>query len=119
MVCVNIRLLKLGGYRVVEVIDRQTNTVHNVQTGKTRTIQGATGNVLAFTFTEEGHTRVTARPSGTEPKIKYYVSASSADRADLAGEDLAQTRQNVDQFAYEIVNGMLDSAEQALKAVAL
>ena len=110
---------EIGGYKVVEVVDRQTNTVCNVQTGTTRAIQGATGNVLAFTFTEEGHTRVTARPSGTEPKIKYYVSASSADRADLAGEDLAQTRQNVDQFACEIVNGMLDSAEQALKAVAL
>lgn len=108
---------EIGGCKVVEVVDRQTNTVRNVQTGTTRAIQGATGNVLAFTFTEEGHTRVTARPSGTEPKIKYYVSASSADRADLAGEDLAQTRQNVDQFSYEIVNGMLDSAECALKAV--
>ena len=110
---------EIGGHKVVEVIDRQTNIVHNVQTGKPRTIQGAMGNVLAFTFTEEGHTRVTARPSGTEPKIKYYVSASSADCADLAGEDLEQTRENVDQFAYEIVNGMLDSAECALKAAAL
>lgn len=110
---------EIGGHKVVEVIDRQTNIVHNVQTGKPRTIQGAMGNVLAFTFTEEGHTRVTARPSGTEPKIKYYVSATSADRADLTGEDLEQTRENVDQLAYEIVNGMLDSAECALKAAAL
>ena len=107
----------IGGYRVVEVIDRQTNTVHNLQTGNTRTIEGSTGNVLAFTLTKEGHTRVTARPSGTEPKIKYYVSAASADCADLAGEDLAQTRKNVDQFAQEIVNGMLDSAEYALLSV--
>ena len=104
----------IGGHKVVEVIDRQTNTVRNLQTGTTRTIQGSTGNVLAFTLTEEGHTRVTARPSGTEPKIKYYVSATSADYADLTGEDLAQTRENVDQFAKEIVNGMLDSAEYAL-----
>lgn len=108
---------EIGGYRVVEVIDRQTNTVRNVQAGSTRTIQGAMGNVLAFTLSEKGHTRVTARPSGTEPKIKYYVSATSADCADLAGEDLAQTRENVDQFAQEIVNGMLVSAECALKEV--
>ena len=107
----------IGGYRVVEVIDRQTNTVHNLQTGNTRTIEGSTGNVLAFTLSEKGHTRVTARPSGTEPKIKYYVSVTSADCADLAGEDLTQTRKNVDQFAYEIVNGMLDSAEYALLSV--
>ncbi len=104
----------IGGHKVVEVIDRQTNTVRNLQTGTTRTIQGSTGNVLAFTLTEKGHTRVTARPSGTEPKIKYYVSATSADYEDLTGEDLAQTRENVDQFAKEIVNGMLDSAEHAL-----
>ena len=104
----------IGGHKVVEVIDRQTNTVRNLQTGTMRTIQGSTGNVLAFTLTEKGHTRVTARPSGTEPKIKYYVSATSADYADLTGEDLAQTRENVDQFAKEIVNGMLDSAEHAL-----
>ncbi len=105
---------EIGGYRVIEVVDHQTNIVRNVQTGTTRAIQGATGNVLAFTFTEEGHTRVTARPSGTEPKIKYYVSASSADCADLAGEDLAQTRENIDQLAYEIISGMLVSAEHAL-----
>ena len=105
---------EIGGHKVVEVIDRQTNIVHNVQTGKPRTIRGAMGNVLAFTFTEEGHTRVTARPSGTEPKIKYYVSATSADCADLAGEDLEQTRENVDQLAQKIVNGMLVSAEHAL-----
>ncbi|MXX13049.1 MAG: hypothetical protein F4Z86_06320, partial [Gemmatimonadetes bacterium] len=108
---------EIGGYKVVEVIDRQTNTVHNVQAGSTRTIQGAMGNVLAFTLSEKGHTRVTARPSGTEPKIKYYVSATSADCTDLAGDDLAQTRENVDQFAQEIVNGMLVSAECALKEV--
>ena len=107
----------IGGYKVVEVIDRQTNTVYNVQTGNTRTIEGSTGNVLAFTLSEKGYTRVTARPSGTEPKIKYYVSATSADCADLAGDDLEQTRQNVDQFAEEIVNGMLVSAECALEAV--
>ena len=42
--------VEIGGYEVVEVIDRQTNIVHNVQAGTTRTIQGAMGNVLAFTF---------------------------------------------------------------------
>ena len=105
---------EIGGHKVVEIIDRQTNTVRNLQTGTTRIVQGATGNVLVFTLTEEGHTRVTARPSGTEPKIKYYVSATSADRADLTGEDLTQTRENIDQLAQEIINGMLDSAEYAL-----
>ena len=105
---------EIGGHKVVEVIDRQTNTVRNLQTNTTRTIQGSTGNVLAFTLTAEGHTRVTARPSGTEPKIKYYVSATSADYPDLAGEDLTQTRENIDQLAEEIINGMLDSAEYAL-----
>ncbi len=105
----------IGGQKVVAVIDRQTNTAHNLQTGTARAIQGIAGNVLAFTLTKKGHTRVTVRPSGTEPKIKYYVSATSADRADLARADLNQTRQNIDQLAAEIIRGMRRAAERALQ----
>ncbi|MDP6040408.1 MAG: phospho-sugar mutase, partial [Candidatus Latescibacteria bacterium] len=83
---------EIGGHTVVEVIDYQTNEARNLQTEATRKVESASGNVLAFTFTDAGHTRVTARPSGTEPKIKYYISATSADHPDLTSNDLDQTR---------------------------
>lgn len=107
----------IGGHEVIEVIDYQTLTARHLQTGNVRALNGTAGNVLAFTFTERGHTRVTARPSGTEPKIKYYVSATSADRADLARRDLNRTRANVDHLAEEIIHGMLHTAERALQSV--
>ena len=100
----------IGGHEVSEIIDYQTLAARQLQTGNTRTIDGTAGNVLAFTFAERGHTRVTVRPSGTEPKIKYYVSATSADRADMP-------RRAIDRLADDLIHGMLDAAERALLSV--
>ncbi|MDA0747498.1 MAG: hypothetical protein O2954_13340, partial [bacterium] len=105
---------EIGGHPVFEVIDHQAGQATHVQTGKTRSVEGTTGNVMAFTFTEQGHTRVTARPSGTEPKIKFYVSATSVDHPDLASSDLSRTRTAVDALAIKILDGMLLAAEATL-----
>ncbi|MBT3603863.1 MAG: phospho-sugar mutase [Candidatus Latescibacteria bacterium] len=105
---------QIGGHEVVEVIDYQSGQAKNLKTGAIRTLDAGKGNVLAFTFTEAGHTRVTARPSGTEPKIKYYISATSADHPQLASNDLVQSKQNIDSLANEIITGMLEAADQAL-----
>lgn len=106
---------EIGGHNVVEVIDYQSGEAKNLKTGSTRKLDSAKGNVLAFTFTDQGHTRVTARPSGTEPKIKYYISATSADYPNLTADNLVQTKQNIDNLANEIINGMLTAADQALQ----
>ncbi|MGB5377547.1 MAG: phospho-sugar mutase, partial [Muriicola sp.] len=44
--------------------------------GKVSTINLPTSNVLIYT-TEDG-TRMAARPSGTEPKIKFYFSVNTS-----------------------------------------
>jgi phosphomannomutase len=106
---------RIGGHDVVEVIDYQAGEAKNLKTGRTRILDAGKGNVLAFTFTDRGHTRVTARPSGTEPKIKYYISATSADHPDLTSDDLLVTKQNIDRLANEVIAGMLTGAEDALE----
>lgn len=88
----------------------------NLSNGAQRQVAGEAGNLLIFSFTEAGHTRAAVRPSGTEPKIKYYISASSLDIPDLASEDWEATRAAVDVFADELVSGMLLAAEDVLTA---
>ncbi|MFZ9002749.1 MAG: phospho-sugar mutase, partial [Robiginitalea sp.] len=54
--------------------DYQESSSLDTSTGSTRPIELPKSNVLIYT-TEDG-TRLAARPSGTEPKIKFYVSVS-------------------------------------------
>ena len=107
---------QIGGTDVAEIIDRRTGKALNPRTGSVRAIEGATGDVIAFTFTPAGHTRVTARPSGTEPKIKYYVSAASVDHPRLCGSPLQETKTEIDRLAARILTGMVDEAESRLVA---
>ena len=106
----------IGGHRVVDVIDRSTGQATNLGTGARRPVAGDAGNLLIFSFTEAGHTRVAVRPSGTEPKIKYYISASSRDNPALVSDDWEATRAAVDVFADDVVSGILSAAEKALTA---
>lgn len=62
-----------GGIKVSKVIDYQEGTTRYCERGKTeKNIDLPSSNVLQFVL-EEG-SLVTVRPSGTEPKIKFYAS---------------------------------------------
>ncbi len=61
----------MGGSKVVLVKDYQNLTEKNVITGEVKPLDmPAKSNVLQY-FTEDG-SKVSVRPSGTEPKIKFY-----------------------------------------------
>ncbi|HDO06514.1 MAG TPA: phospho-sugar mutase [Bacteroidetes bacterium] len=60
----------LGGSKVVRIKDYQTGIDHDLVTNSKKTIDLPKSNVLQF-FTENG-SKVSVRPSGTEPKIKFY-----------------------------------------------
>jgi phosphoglucomutase len=60
----------LAGSKVVMIKDYQSSVSKNTETGEERTIDLPKSNVLQF-FTEDG-SKVSVRPSGTEPKIKFY-----------------------------------------------
>lgn len=57
---------------VLEILDYQTSQGKNLKSGETWKIDLPKSNVLQFKL-EDG-TKISARPSGTEPKIKFYFS---------------------------------------------
>ncbi|MFV0555224.1 MAG: phospho-sugar mutase [Mangrovibacterium sp.] len=66
----------LGGSRLKTVKDYGALVEKNLITGEEKKIaQKITSNVLQF-FTEDG-TKISVRPSGTEPKIKFYFEIAS------------------------------------------
>ena len=71
------------GSPVVKINDIQTLESFDVRTGKKTHLEQDKSNVLQW-YTEDG-TRVCVRPSGTEPKIKFYfgVKAPLASVADF------------------------------------
>ncbi|MDR0828675.1 MAG: phospho-sugar mutase [Prevotellaceae bacterium] len=67
---------EIAGSKVVEIKDYQTLLQTNLANGKTAKLDyPVTSNVLQY-FTEDG-TKVSVRPSGTEPKIKFYIEVQS------------------------------------------
>ena len=70
----------LGGHKVVRVKDYLASKTVNLITGSETTIDLPKSNVLQF-ITEEDFV-ISARPSGTEPKIKFYISVNT-DLPDL------------------------------------
>lgn len=65
----------IDGSMVVTVDDYNSSTSTDIRTGKISVIDLPKSNVLIYT-TEDG-TRMAARPSGTEPKIKFYFSVNA------------------------------------------
>lgn len=63
---------KLGGSKVIKVLDYLSATEKDLIEGTVSTLEFPKSNVLQF-FLEDG-SKISARPSGTEPKIKFYFS---------------------------------------------
>lgn len=65
----------IDGSKVVQLLDYELQKGTNPSTGETWPIQLPKSNVLQF-ITEDG-SKISARPSGTEPKIKFYFSVKT------------------------------------------
>ncbi|WP_320112386.1 phospho-sugar mutase [Draconibacterium orientale] len=79
---------ELGGSPMEWVKDYSTLVAKNLITGEEKKIdQKVTSNVLQF-FTQDG-TKISVRPSGTEPKIKFYfeVAGELKSREDFDAEE--------------------------------
>ena len=71
---------KIGDYAVVAVEDYQSS--ERVENGTTTTIDLPKSNVLKY-YLEDG-SWIAARPSGTEPKCKFYFSIKGTDAKDAS-----------------------------------
>lgn len=71
------------GSQVIRMLDYKSLKEKNLLTGKESTLDFPASDVLQFYLADE--TKVSVRPSGTEPKIKFYISVKSPmqSRADF------------------------------------
>ena len=65
----------IDGVAVAALLDYELQVGKNIQTGETYPINLPKSNVLQFLLNDG--TKISARPSGTEPKIKFYFSVNS------------------------------------------
>ena len=68
-------LKEINGERIIMMEDYQTSVATNLLTGEKEIMSIPKSDVLIY-YTEEG-AKIAARPSGTEPKIKFYVSVNA------------------------------------------
>jgi phosphoglucomutase len=66
---------EINGSAVVQLLDYQLQKGRNLQTGEEWDIQLPKSNVLQFILADGS--KISARPSGTEPKIKFYFSVNT------------------------------------------
>ena len=106
-------LKTLGGKKVVQIRDIKTSTVFNPENPSEKTaIDLPKSNVLQFFL--EGGTVVSARPSGTEPKIKFYIN-SKADVAGNCDKCLAEAKAEAGKLCDAItadIKAILDAASK-------
>ena len=89
----------LAGSPVVIAIDHSNSTQTDLRTGATSSTDLPASNVLQF-ITEAGD-KVSARPSGTEPKIKFYFSVCTTTGKSHA-ETKAELERKIDTFIEEL-----------------
>ncbi|MBT7656096.1 MAG: phospho-sugar mutase [Flavobacteriales bacterium] len=71
---------KLGGSEVIKMYDYQKGTEQNQETGTEISLSLPKANVLIFEMANGS--RLALRPSGTEPMIKFYLSAAGTYQPD-------------------------------------
>ena len=92
---------EINGSKVVCLRDIKTLESKNMETGEVEKIDLPSSNVLQF-FTADGN-KVTVRPSGTEPKIKFYFGVKGELKSK---EDFDATNAALDEKIEDIKKSM-------------
>ena len=93
----------IAGHKITRVHDYQTHEIRSVDGSfEPKPLPEPSGDLLIFETDAPG-TRFAARPSGTEPKIKFYLFARSpVDGPESLAEAKKQTAARLDQMTTEI-----------------
>lgn len=91
----------VAGSALIQLKDYQAQTIKDLKTGKEIPTNLPKENVLQF-LTEDG-TLVSARPSGTEPKIKFYISVNTPLSKK---EDYDKVNVELDKKIESVINDM-------------
>ena len=91
---------KIDRYDVIKVKDYLKDTVTDIKTGEVTTTGLPKSNVLYLDLSEEAW--VCVRPSGTEPKLKFYYGVKGKDF-----EDADQQLEELGNYMINMVNDML------------
>ncbi|MCD7867624.1 MAG: phospho-sugar mutase [Clostridiales bacterium] len=91
---------EFAGYKVTVTRDYKEDVVKDLATGETRSTGLPSSNVLYYELTDDAWLCV--RPSGTEPKVKFYygVKGTSLEDADKKSEEMGES-------VLALVNSML------------
>lgn len=71
---------EIGAYQVTAVRDYKNDTITDIATGAVRPTGLPSSNVLYYELTDDAW--VCVRPSGTEPKVKFYFGIKGSSMAD-------------------------------------
>lgn len=91
---------QIGDYKVVSARDYKKDTIRNLETGEATTTGLPNSNVLYYDLT--GDAWLCVRPSGTEPKVKFYYGVKGTSL-----EDADQKSAALGEKVLEMINAML------------
>jgi len=96
---------EIDGWKIERVTDWLTLQERDVQTNEVRGgVEGIKGDLLLLHL--EGGARVAVRPSGTEPKIKFYVAVRRDVPAGMGDAELFEFKRDVDVLAKGLISSI-------------
>jgi phosphomannomutase len=101
---------EVAGRKVLKVLDRLTGELRDGQTGELiETRAWDKGDMISFFFTDDERTAIHARPSGTEPKMKYYTN--------VKGKLSEKTKEQLMEEAKELEVSIASTFESILSTI--
>ncbi len=95
---------EFAGEKIIRLLDYEKQEEKNLLTGLVSPITLPKSNVLQF-YTEKG-SKISVRPSGTEPKIKFYLSVNSTLNAPADFERVTTSLDNKLKHLSEAIQSM-------------